>query len=67
MLGILIIVGLVCILIWRVYLHHRQSGDQSDEPGVIAALAVPGAAATMCARSTPSCGAASEPLNKSSS
>ncbi len=37
MLGILIIVGLVCILMWRVYLHHRQSGDQSDEPGVIAA------------------------------
>ncbi len=38
MLGILIIVGLVCILMWRVYQHHRQSGDQSDEPGVIAAL-----------------------------
>jgi hypothetical protein len=37
MLGILVIVGLVCILMWRVYLHHRQSGDQSDEPGVIAA------------------------------
>ena len=41
MLGILIIVGLVCILMWRVYLHHRQSGDDSDEPGVIAALASP--------------------------
>jgi hypothetical protein len=39
MLGMIIIVGLVCILMWRVYLHHRQSGDESDEPGVIAALA----------------------------
>jgi hypothetical protein len=41
MLGIVIIVGLVCILMWRVYLHHRQSGDESDEPGVIAVLANP--------------------------
>ena len=34
-----IIVGLAILLAWRVYLHHIQSGDQQDEPGVIAAAA----------------------------
>jgi hypothetical protein len=38
MLGIVMIVGLVFFLIWRVYLHHRQAGDEDEEPGVIAAV-----------------------------
>ncbi len=40
MLGIVIIIGLALVLIWRVYLHHTQAGDQDDEPGVIASAAV---------------------------
>jgi hypothetical protein len=36
MLGIIVIVGLALLLMWRVYLHHR-SGSDDDEPGVIAA------------------------------
>ena len=38
MLGIVIIVGLVLFMMWRVYQHHRQAGDEDDEPGVIAAI-----------------------------
>lgn len=38
MLGIVIIVSLAVLLIWRVYLHHTQAGDQDDEPGVIATV-----------------------------
>lgn len=37
-LGILAIVVLVLLLMWRVYLHHRAGGDEDDEPGVIASL-----------------------------
>lgn len=37
MLAMVVILGLVLLLIWRVYLHHTQAGDQDDEPGVIAA------------------------------
>lgn len=40
MLGIAIILGLVVLLMWRVYLHHRAAGDADDEPGVIAAVEV---------------------------
>jgi hypothetical protein len=40
MLGIVVIVGLVFFLIWRVYLHHRQAGDEDEEPGVIASITV---------------------------
>ncbi len=40
MLGIVVIVGLVLFLMWRVYLHHRQVGDEDEEPGVIAAAPV---------------------------
>ena len=36
MLAMVIIVGLALLLLWRVYLHHTQAGDQDDEPGVIA-------------------------------
>jgi hypothetical protein len=36
MLGIVIIVGLSVLLMWRVYIHHRAAGDEDDEPGVIA-------------------------------
>ncbi|GAC1394862.1 MAG: hypothetical protein NVSMB68_11180 [Thermoanaerobaculia bacterium] len=35
-LGIVLIVGLAVLLMWRVYLHHRAGGDEDDEPGVIA-------------------------------
>lgn len=38
LLGIIMIVGLALLLMWRVYLHHRAGGDEDDEPGVIAAL-----------------------------
>ena len=38
MLGIVVIVGLVFFLMWRVYQHHRQAGDEDEEPGVIAAI-----------------------------
>ncbi|HEV8658520.1 MAG TPA: hypothetical protein VGS96_07805 [Thermoanaerobaculia bacterium] len=40
MLGIVVIVGLVFFLIWKVYQHHRQAGDEDEEPGVIAAITV---------------------------
>lgn len=40
LLGIIMIVGLALLLMWRVYLHHRAGGDEDDEPGVIAALNV---------------------------
>jgi Na+/proline symporter len=40
-LGILAIVFLVLLLMWRVYLHHRAGGDEDDEPGVIASLSAP--------------------------
>lgn len=36
MLAMVMIVGLALLLMWRVYLHHTQAGDQDDEPGVIA-------------------------------
>lgn len=36
MIAMVIIVGLALLLLWRVYLHHTQAGDQDDEPGVIA-------------------------------
>ena len=40
MLAIVILVALSLLLMWRVYLHHRQSGEQDDEPGVIAAASI---------------------------
>lgn len=40
-LGILAILVLVLLLMWRVYLHHRAGGDEDDEPGVIASLSAP--------------------------
>lgn len=36
MIGILVIVGLALLVMWRVYLHHRATGDNDEEPGVIA-------------------------------
>ena len=41
MLAMIVIVGLALLLMWRVYLHHTQAGDQDDEPGVIAAVSAP--------------------------
>lgn len=41
MVGIVIIVGLAVLLMWRVYLHHRAAGDDDDEPVVIAAARLP--------------------------
>jgi hypothetical protein len=37
-LGIVVILSLAILLMWRVYLHHRAAGDTDDEPGVIARL-----------------------------
>jgi predicted alpha/beta hydrolase len=36
-----VIVGLALLLMWRVYLHHRATGDEDDVPGVIAAVSAP--------------------------
>ena len=33
--GIIVILGLVLALVWRVYLHHRDSGVGEDEPAVV--------------------------------
>lgn len=43
LIGILAIVVLTVLLMWRVYLHHRAGGDEDDEPGVIAAVTSGGA------------------------
>jgi hypothetical protein len=40
MLGIVVIVALALLLMWRVYLHHRAAGDDEDVPGVIASATV---------------------------
>jgi hypothetical protein len=34
LLGIVALLGLVLILMWRVYVHH-QNGDVIDEPNVV--------------------------------
>ncbi|MEO8036431.1 MAG: hypothetical protein ABI837_18485 [Acidobacteriota bacterium] len=34
LLGILVVVSLLGLLMWRVYLHHNSSGDM-DEPTVV--------------------------------
>ncbi len=43
-IGIVVIVGLTVLLMWRVYLHHRAGGGGDDEPGVIAARVTPASA-----------------------
>jgi len=45
MVTMAIIIGLALLLMWRVYLHHNQSGDNEDEPGVIASLTIARSAA----------------------
>jgi hypothetical protein len=45
MLGIVVIVGLCLLLMWRVYLHHRAAGDEDDESGVIASTRIARSAA----------------------
>ncbi len=36
MFGMLVIVGLALFLMWRVHVHHQQTGGEDDEPSVIA-------------------------------
>ena len=33
--GIIVILGLALALVWRVYIHHRDSGIGEDEPAVV--------------------------------
>lgn len=33
--GILLLLGLALVLVWRVYLHHRDSGVDEREPEVV--------------------------------
>ena len=35
MIGIIVILGLALALVWRVYIHHRDSGVGEDEPAVV--------------------------------
>jgi len=37
LVGIILIVGLLIVLIWRVYLHH-ESRAPADEPAVVSIL-----------------------------
>ncbi len=39
MLGMVLIIGLALLLMWRVYVHHRQTGGEEDEISVIACAA----------------------------
>jgi hypothetical protein len=37
LLGMLALIGLLVVLLWRVYLHH-QHGVPSDEPAVVSSV-----------------------------
>lgn len=48
MFGMVVIVGLAIFLMWRVYVHQKQTGGESDDISVIAYL-VPKLDCKICA------------------